>query len=123
MGNKFPVHNTNDGKKEKERRRRRRKEKKKGKGSRNPGPSAFWADLVLGRVGFGPTWFGPSWFWAELTREPIYKLYRSVALVVFNNFYGARLQLYNYKKSGAKRGTLILVSYKICAKGQHNRST
>ena len=33
------------------------------------GPSWFWADLVLGRVGFGPTWFGPSWFWAELTQE------------------------------------------------------
>ena len=33
------------------------------------GPSWFWAELVLGRVGFGPTWFGPSWFWAELTQE------------------------------------------------------
>ena len=54
----------------------KRKEKKRGEGSRNPGPSWFWADLVLGRVGFGPTWFGPSWFWAELTQErsvqPVY---------------------------------------------------
>ena len=54
---------------EKKKERRRRKEKKGGKGSRNPGPSEFWAELVLGRLGFGPTWFGPSWFWAELTRE------------------------------------------------------
>ena len=38
------------------------------------GPSWFWADLVLGRVGFGPTWFGPSWFWAELTRERMHNI-------------------------------------------------
>ena len=64
MGNKFPVHNTNDGRKEKE--RRRRKEKKKGKGSRNPGPSAFWAELVLGRLGFEPSWFWADLVWVEL---------------------------------------------------------
>ena len=38
----------------------KRKEKERGEGSRNPGWSEFWAELVLGRVGFGPTWFGPS---------------------------------------------------------------
>ena len=82
-GNKFPGHNTNDE------RRRKRKKKKRGKRRREEkdlviqgraelvlgrlgfGPSWFRADLVLGRVGFGPTWFGPSWFWAELTREQL----------------------------------------------------
>ena len=46
--------------------RRRRKEKKGGKGSRNPGPGEFWAELVLGRLGFGPSWFCADLVWAEL---------------------------------------------------------
>ena len=33
----------------------KRKEKKRGEGSRNPGPSEFWAEVVLGRLGFGPS--------------------------------------------------------------------
>ena len=44
----------------------KRKEKKRGKESRNPGPSEFWAELVLGRLGFGPSWFWADLVWAEL---------------------------------------------------------
>ena len=40
---------------EKERRRKRKEEREeKEEISRNPGPSEFWAELVLGRLGFGP---------------------------------------------------------------------
>ena len=56
-------------KKEEEEKRRREEKDLVIQGRVSFGPSWFWADLALGRVGFGPTWFGPSWFWAELTRD------------------------------------------------------
>ena len=63
MGNKFPVHNTNDGRKKKkeEEEKRRRKEKDLViQGRVRFGPSWFWAELVLGRLGLGRVGFGPS---------------------------------------------------------------
>ena len=44
----------------------KRKEKKREEISRNPGPSEFWAELVLGRLGFGPSRFWADLVWAEL---------------------------------------------------------
>ena len=79
-GNKFPGHNTND-----ERRRKRKKKKKRGKRRREEkdlviqgraelvlgrlgfGPSWFWAELVLGRLGLGRVGFGPSWLESIIT--------------------------------------------------------
>ena len=49
----------------------KRKEKKRGEASRNPGPSEFWADLVLGRLGLGRVGFGPSWLKSVKTIEHI----------------------------------------------------
>ena len=82
--NKFPVHNTNDGRRRirKEGKRRREEKDLVIQGRVSFGPSWFWADLVLGRVGFGPTWFGPSWFWAELTQERWECLGHDVDLII-----------------------------------------
>ena len=68
-------------KKKRKKRKERRKERKEKKRKKKK-----WAELVLGRLGFGPSWFkmwaelvlgrvgiGPTWFWAELTRERLYK--------------------------------------------------
>ena len=51
---------------EEEEEKEKRKEKKRGEGSRNPVLSEFWAELVLGRLGFGPSWFWADLVWAEL---------------------------------------------------------
>ena len=49
--------------KRREEKREKKRRKKKGEERRKNGPSWFWADLVLGRVG---SKCGPSWYWADL---------------------------------------------------------
>ena len=41
----------------------------------------LWAEMVMGRNGYGPKWSWPKWLWVEMTRNPSWQC-RGIVVVL-----------------------------------------